>query len=283
MTIPPEQFSENRTDDISSIRAAAQWLVAAAGAVGAALVAGLQLGDVGRLAEAPIQLAGAALAFLVAISMVGLTIRRAGRVLVVSRTSISDLLRAELRVRAEAQQIELGAGPERVDPGLPWVLAQIEENREWLLPDHDSVGHAYAEYQEARDGDLLRRMHAVAAFARGELTRRAYKRLSSTVTGWPGCLFAVAVIGFAVAVSRPVPKPPPVGAAYRLDVLLTGKAAALRKAGLPTGCRPGGRLTGVALDGTLTEPVVVTEASGGCPATRFTVTPSVGIPMPYVR
>ena len=289
------------------MRSSSAQLVAAAGAVGAALIAGLQIGNVGKLAEEPVLLGAALLAFVTAMAVVGTTVRRASRVLVVSRTTISDLLREELKRRARDRSIALTAESDLADPDMPWVLDQIAGNREWLLPDHASAGDLYTAYEEARKAaelavgpvtagaaedlaELSRRVNTVCAFARSELSRRAYKRLSETVTGWPGRVFTAAVISFAVAVSWPVPQPPAVTAAYRLDVLLTGQPAALRKAGLPAECLSGTRLTGVALDGTLTAPVVVTEATTAtvgkveskCSAARFTVTEEVGIPMPYI-
>jgi hypothetical protein len=301
----PAQFTP-ALDDVSPVRTAAQWLVAAAGAVGAALIAGLGLGNVGKLADTPLLLGAALIAFLTAMVIVSITIRRASHVLVISRTTISDLLREEFRRRAQARpggQIEV---TEPLDPDMPWLLDQISENREWLLPDHASTGDLYAAYDEARRragptpamaspgsaevAELYRKLTTVCNFARSELTRRAYQRLSHTITGWPGGIFTAAVVAFAVAVSWPVSKPPAVTTTYRLDVLLTGTPAALRKAGVPAGCRAGTRLTGVALDGDLAEPVVVTEPGppegagpGRCPAARFTVTRDVGIPIPYVN
>jgi hypothetical protein len=77
---------------------------------------------------------------------------------------------------------------------------------------------------------------------------------------------------------------------YRMDVLLTGSAAALREPGLGKDCRTGTRLTGVAVGGSIDEPLVVTEPRaaevGGrpsrCRAARLTVTDDVGIAIPHV-
>jgi hypothetical protein len=55
-------------DDVSTVRTATQWLVAAAGAVGTVLVAGLQIGAMGRLVDNPWLLAGASVAYLAALT-----------------------------------------------------------------------------------------------------------------------------------------------------------------------------------------------------------------------
>jgi hypothetical protein len=294
-----------QADDASSMRTAAQWLAAAAGAVGATLIASLQIGDIGALVDEPRRLASAAGAFLVALGVIGLTIRRAGAVLVVSRSTIGDLLAAETR-EGYKDQASISF-PGRNDRDLQAVINQIGRNREWLMPGHTSAWSLYHAWDEARKvaaltgpadvgeshaqvADQLRQLNNVCAFARCELTRLAYQRLSATITGLPGALFTLALIVLAVVLGWPAHQPPAVVAPYRLDVLLTGPPAVLRAAGLDAGCRAGTRLTGVALDGSLTEPVVVTETArvtlGGetvtCPTSRFTVSEDVGIPIPYV-
>ncbi|WP_157408290.1 hypothetical protein [Actinoplanes sp. N902-109] len=316
-------------DEAAPVRTAAQWLVVAAGAIGAALVAGLQLGDVGKLTGTPFLLVAAAAAVVSALAVVGRVIARASAVLVIRRITVSDLLAAETAEQARATDIHpvSDSRPPHRDTGspagTPWIprqwdrlrgrllqpdvirepaaylrplLGQIRANREWLFVadgrSTSDLSNAYTEAaQRARAGDqvaaaraaeLDRRLTGLCLFARGELTRSAYRRLSTTITGWPGWLFVVSVALFAITLNWPVAQAPRVKEPYPLTVVLTGSAGQLKGAGLATGCRPASRLNAVALAGTTTEPLVVTDAQGSCPASRFTVTADIGVPLPSV-
>lgn len=308
-------------EDAGAVRTSAQWLAAAAGAVAAALIAGLQIGAVGGLGDRPVALLLALVSFLVALAVVGMIIRASSRVLVPPRATISDLLEADTardahdrgvipessalarpprwwRRSGSEKSADADAGPAPrtgIGAQLQPVIDEISRNREWLLlPGQRTTSELHAECRTAQqaaadDGGsslraehLERRLAMVCSFARAELTRNAYRRLTDTMTGRPGWLFAAAVLTFAATLTWPHGEAPEVTTAYRLDVILTGTARQLRDAGLAGTCRPGTRLTGVAVDGDLAEPSVVTETAGGCPAARFTVTEDVGIPMPYV-
>jgi hypothetical protein len=314
-------------DDSAPVRTAAQWLVVAAGAVGAAMVAGLQLSDVGKLAGNPVQLAFAAMMFVAALTVVGRVIARASAVLVIRRITVSDLRAAETAEQVRGTGIKLVSEAARDSPPrdpVTWIprqfdklkhrfqqprvsreslthlqpiLGQIRANREWLFVTEEmtasELSEAYLQaVHEARNGDpaatalaadLERRLATLCSFVRAELTRTAYRRLSTTITGWHGWLFTGALALFALTLSWPITEAPAVKSPYRLDIVLTGSAADLHDAGLPPGCRPSTRLTAVALAGTTTEPLVVTDAQGSCPAARFTVTDDVGVPLPLTK
>ncbi|MDT5042008.1 MAG: hypothetical protein QOE51_2993 [Actinoplanes sp.] len=292
MTAAPPASEDLPADDTHAVRAAAQWLVAAAGAVGAALVAGLQIGDLGRLVSIWPLLVLAVAAFAAALLIVGHVIRMASRVLVVSRATISDLLRAGTGQTVETStnvRIE-AAGPTEAD--LQEAYRTIEADHAWLHPDDPSVTDLFLRYEAVRrdpataaeaDG-LHRRLTTICSFARGSLTRIAYRRLSDTITGGPGWAFLAAVIVFAVALSWPIPAG--VTGPYRVEVLLGGDTGALRATGLGTGCRPGTRLTGVALGGSLATPEVLTEPlttqTSTCAAARFAVTKEIGFAFPVL-
>jgi hypothetical protein len=257
------------------------------------LVAGLQIGNLGRLLSVWPALVAATLAFAAAMMIVGHFILKASRVLVVNRATVSDLLRQQNRQIMERRGDQ---PPTPADPEIEFVLDTITGERAWLLAGEESFAELFVQCERARlagdDPDRLRgRLEAVTVFARATLTRTAYERLVATIIGWPGRAFILAVVVFAVALGWPVPSRPAVTAAYRLDVLLTGDQAALRRAGLSAECRTGTRLTGVALGGSLRAPEVVTEPRTAtvaaqlstCEAARFTVTREVGLPIPYVK
>lgn len=235
-------------------------------------------------------LVAAVAAFAVALLIVGHVIRTASRVLVVSRATISDLLRAQTGQSVETRTKIRIEATGTSDRDLREVYRQIEADHAWLHPDDPSVTDLFLRYEAVRREpatgaeaeELHRRLSTICSFARGSLTRMAYRRLSDTVTGWAGWAFVVAVVVFAVALGWPAPTA--VTASYRVEVLLAGKPPAA----LGARCRRGTRLTGFALGGTLTVPEVVTEPlttqvgtlTSTCAAARFTVTPEVGFPYP---
>lgn len=291
----PTPVAAASPDEAASVRTAAQWLVVAAGAVAATLVTGLQLGDIGKLSGRPPQLVVAAVTFLAALLVVGRVIARASAVLVVRRVTVGDLLTAETQDQLREGSLIVVGGDGTGD--LVPVLHQIRANREWLFePGHHSMRDLQADLHDATaragHGDpeaeraaarLEQRLTTVCAFARAELTRVAYRRLRETITGWPGWVFALSVAIFYVALSVPVAQAPAVGSPYNVVVVLTGTGDQLRSAGLAGTCTAPARLVGVAVDGSATEPVVVTDAGPGCPPARFTVTEQVGVAIPHLK
>jgi hypothetical protein len=278
-------------DEVPAIRAAAQWLLAAAGAIGAVLVAGLQLGGLGRLSDRPWALVIGVLAFGVAIWMIGWAIRAASRVLVIGRVTVSNLLMVDAKRQASAEGVHVDVL--EGEQLLGGILDQIGVNRGWLLPSGcSSLTDLYTKYQEAlaTEGaeelveELRGRLAEVTAFARTESARHFYQDLTSGLTGFRGRLLAgaiatlVIVVGWAPADSEPkVTVPTPV------QVFITGSISEMRAAGLAGSCPRGSTLSGVAIAGTLLEPVVVSAGTKTCPPSRFTVTSTLGIAVPVAK
>ncbi|GAB1695133.1 hypothetical protein [Krasilnikovia sp. M28-CT-15] len=277
-------------DETATIRAAAQWLVVAAGAVGAVLVAGLQLGAIGALVKRWPLLVIATIAFVAALAVVGWIIRTASAVLVIRRVTLNDLLRARTAQQARETGITLASEP---DEEMLRIDLDISSNR-WLLPPpHQSLSALYGAYRAAVDdalkGDakgvareaMLRPyLVEIASFARTELARARYQDLSAGITGWRGWILIVSIIAFAVAVGLPKPdEPPHISGPVATTVVLTGLPQKLHAAGLDESCA-GVTLIGTAVDGTLTEPVVVTQRTPTCQAARFTVTKDIGLAIP---
>lgn len=305
---PPAAGLFSLVDETSAVRAAAQWLVAAAGAVGATLVAGLQLGDITKHSSMPWLIAISIASFVVAMVIVGIIIRKASRVLVIGRTTISDILDAELSNRLTGtRRIKLGRPASKA---MRTVINQVEANREWLLGHHDSAASLFATYEKSRMSSRLiqaegtatqtlnddtaqesgARLGRLCDFARSELARHEYQKLASLVAGTGGISFALAVVVFAVSLGWPISNSPNISSPIQVRINLIGDPAKLARAGIPLTCPPGTLLTGVAIEGSLTEPVVINEAIDTvtkgkailCPMRRFRATGNIAIVIPIL-
>jgi len=306
-TPSPTAGSSNFGDDAASVRVAAQWLVASGGAIGAILVGGLQLGSVGKNSDNPVLLMVSVSAFTVAMIIVGWVIRLASRVLVVGRTTVSDILDAEFHSRIEGSRRLKSVRPPSKEMLL--VIDQIASNSEWLLGRHDSFASLYASIGRSdRDGADERGgassesgrpalaehesglVAKVCDFARAELARLSYRRLSSFLAGPGGLCFSISVVVLAICLGWKVDEPLRVSSPVPVQITLTGETNAMKRAGIPSTCLPGSVLSGVALGGDLLEPTVVTTAtettaqgrSSRCPASRFKATKDVAVAIPEI-
>lgn len=307
---PPARTAASSSvgDDASSVRVAAQWLVASAGAIAAILVGGLQLRDLGKNSDDPKLLILSVSAFVVAMITVGWVIRLASRVLVVGRTTVSDILDAEFSSRiGGSRRLKVERPPSKE---MLVIVEQIASNGEWLLGRHDSFASLYASVNgseragagESGEVSIERSPTAlpeqnfellvrVCDFARAELARQAYRQLMSFVAGFGGLCFSISIVILAISLGWKVDEPPKVGSPIRVRITLTGEPDELMRAGIPATCLPGSVLSGVALDGTLLEPAVVTEATdtivqgrlSRCPAGRFTASQGVAVAIPEIE
>jgi hypothetical protein len=275
------------TAALLNLRDTVKWMIAAASAVAAVLVAGLQLKDLGDIAgsSAP-RFAGAVAAAAVALLLVLSVIASAVRVLAVPRLSARDLSDRELQGDASALQV-------RLEPHSDKVVQRLLERRTYLLGRHDSINEFYRDYvatlvayehlaqgRVARLGDrefdprTEEDRTALASLARQArhnaerlesaaqlvVAEMRFQRLAGQLS-WGGVVFAAAVLSFAWLASTndagaTVIKPTPVQI-YVRDVVKTG---------LPGSCHAT-ELYGIAIGGTFTQPSVVTEAAPGCPST----------------
>ncbi|WP_412749575.1 hypothetical protein [Krasilnikovia sp. M28-CT-15] len=237
--------------------------------------------------------------------VVGIILRRASEVLIVGRTTVSDILDCELAERMVTKpRIKLGRLPSKA---MRSAFAQISVNREWLLGDYDSTQSVFAAYQQSRESEsgttsdtndegsksdsraeIAARLNLICEFVRAEICRAEYNRLSRFVAGGGGIVFSVAVIAFAVTLGWPTSKPPSIAAPLPVAVHLIGNQTKLSRAKIPASCLPGTQLSGIAIDGTLSEPVVVTEATdsivdgreSSCPVQRFVASKELAIVIP---
>jgi hypothetical protein len=292
-------------EGLDVVRSAAQWIVAAAAAVGSVLVGGLQLSSFGKIVGRTWLLLPAIAAFLLALWAVAWILRQAARVLVARRVTITDLLVLETAVQSRQQGL-LGVDTLRDEKILKAALTQVHVNRGWLLPQAEpSVEELWSAYRReratldegegSRSDTELRQLRTrvktlgdyvslVSSFARMEFVRAQYKTLTDGLTGRIGWALASAVVAFAVLINWPQPaKDSRITAPTDMEITLTGSSDHLAAVGLPKACKAGMRLEGVGIDGTYDTPMVVTKASDTCPGSRFTVDKSVGLAVPVVR
>ena len=269
-----------------NLRDTVKWMIAAASAVAAVLVAGLQVKDLGDLAVSPLRLALASGAALVALLLVLSVVAAAVRVLAAPRLSVRDLSARELKAGASALQV-------RLEPVGDKLVQSILERRTYLLGRHESITEFYREHlavlgayqQLSRAGAVQfagrqfnpgnpedratltgmalqtqRDAERLESAAQLNLAEMRFQRLANRL-GLGGVIFAAAVLAFALLAntsqtSLTVNKP----TAVRIYI----KDAA--KAGLPQGCRAS-ELNGIAVGGTFSHPSVVTEPAPGCAST----------------
>jgi hypothetical protein len=267
-----------------NLRDTVKWMIAAASAVAAVLVAGLQIRHLGDLtASSPLRLAGAATSALVALSLALAVVAAAVRVLAVPRLSVRDLSARERKAGVPASQ-------ERLEPLKDKLVQRLLERRTYLLGRHESINDFYREYVKIQgaqqqlnggeisqygnrtfDPDTIEDRIALASLvhqaqrdaerletaAQLSLAEMRFQRLADRFTPG-GVLFAAAVLAFAWLTSTPqnsleVTKPTP--------VLLYIKDAA--EAGLSPDCHIA-ELHGIAVGGTFLQPDVVTQATPDC-------------------
>ena len=265
---------------LENLRSTVKWLVASAGAVVAAIIAGAQLVDYsGRTVW------GASLAALSVVTALSITIVllvRAAKILTVSRPTATDLSNAEMRAGALDQQRRTTGQID--DTNVEWLLAR----RTYLLGRYPTVTELLSAYNRATDdvenesakesaqrlaSSLRQRIGTVEEAAHYRAMSRAYDALLKGFRKG-AILFIVAVLLFSVsglfrkatretpsnAVTTPIP----------VRVIVTGT---------PVPCAD---RIGVAVGGTLTSPTVVMPPVGQCPAGILTPQQSGAVVIPQL-
>ncbi|MGW7278863.1 hypothetical protein ACWGIV_11265 [Streptomyces sp. NPDC054844] len=280
----PQPVSDQ--DHGTSIRAAARWLISAFAAIGALLVAGLQLQSVGTITE-PLRLTIALGTVFLALLATGWVIIYASRVLIAPAMTWDDLVDREtsaLTVRVQASSVHAIGSHTDADELLSELVAATQMRPAPLTSPRElrrelrTARQTLAQSETDRNRERVQVMEATAAaclnHSNSWQSRCRYKSLIKVLIP-AGCLIALCVVGFAWA-SSPTDEPPKVTKPLPVQVYLQGAAKELKAAGLQASCA-GMALEGTAVSGPLNEPEVSTEPRPGCAAARFIVTPSLGI------
>jgi hypothetical protein len=268
-------------ESMVSLQAAARWVVGAAAAVGAILVAGLQVGTLGRLPVHGLRLPVAVAAVILGLLSIAFVIAKASSVLTSPRVSLVQLRDRELEGGRRASP---GAqAPPDFDQAARQdkLLQEIHSHRHLLiLTDATGPHDVYYKLDQARKakaerGALEEDAQRLSDFASLYEMRRRFRSLLRWLIG-SGLAIGIAVVSFSLAVGGSqevrVTRPFPV------MIVFTGTTNALQAAGVPGSCR--GSVRGVAVGGELAEPEVVTLASGGCPPMHLVVTSDIGVALP---
>ncbi|MEV5374980.1 hypothetical protein AB0L26_03240 [Streptomyces nondiastaticus] len=279
------QASEAVADDypaaIEAYRHCTQWITAAAAAVAAAFVAGLQLTALRDLAWWRTLLG--VLAASVVVGCAGWVIHCAAKVLAPYGVTMAELAKSDLKiaqggtsltvVKPEVKQLIEGAIRDNsgllFPPGVKTIVDLYDlacgrrlRGRQDQLPD-----------QETAQVYVRRLVNFVEL---GE-TRRRYEALLGSLPkiGLVG-LAAVSVFVLAARQDRPDPHPK-VTRPLSAQVTFTTRKDALRRSRWPGGCA-GQTVAGTAVGGTLMEPEVATARKGDqCPQHRGTVGRDIGV------
>jgi hypothetical protein len=292
-TVPSTELTGSR----EAIRATTKWMVAGAGAVAAAIVAGLQL------AKLPPSLGGRAIAlsgFGLALIGVGLVIVQAANVLIVGYVNLGEL--ADLKVATVQKQtgaavklaplagIPLDQFVKSMDTELKILSQGAADNVSDL---YDQLNKAYDVMRHLRDGkrivsgkyytgtDMLQLLETVDAlelsaqqlisFSNQRVAEASFRRLKERVIEG-GAMLAVGAVLFALAStwSQPltVTGPTSVVVYPAQGTTAFGKNCSAKS------------LQGVAIGGDWEAPVVAIASHPNCPSTRLTITRKIGIVVP---
>ncbi len=270
---------------LAELRSSLKWLAAAAGAVAAALIAGLQLKDLPAENLSSHALWAACFFVAVALGMVLVFLRRTVRVMTLARPTADDLVIREKKSKVEEFQNQ---GKKQIrDP----LIESLYERKSYVFGESDSIEELYADdYAGARRAlkklnagepaewkrepvapspDNIKKLEAaiersqkqfpiLESVAHLELTRYEYRRLVKWLPLF-GLLFALAICGFEIAIRSA----PPPGAAISVPTNVRIVILDRTKAGLPPSCQET-TLQGVAVGGTWDKPTVVTQDTPQC-------------------
>jgi hypothetical protein len=278
--------------DLAGIRSATQWLLAAFGGTALVVVAGIQFADTWAVVTGGGWRAWVTLAGLTLVA-VGLFTLAAGaaRVLVPDRTNLTDLLTEQAAGDAASTRVIVGDAPPPIPPRRDsaavyrHVLGEVSSARGWLLPagcaDFDAAYQAFLASSGAERDGLRLRLREVAAFARAEAAFYRYRQLLRRLLGWAGVIVFAGLIGLVVALHADPPSNP-VTEPIAVTVRFVDNPAGLTRHGVTPACA-GVTASGVAVGGTLSEPVVIIGGTTRCPAAKVTITDDVGLAVPIVR
>jgi hypothetical protein len=291
-----------------SMREAAKWITTAFAAVGAALVASLQLSELGNLDPDDPNLWMAGIGFGVAMVFVGVAIFQSTKVLFSPYITFADL--------AEAHSLAVQeAGRRRKDPQArlrPWrfnvLLEAIDRDKPDLygtvardlgelgdkhakalqvLMTHEAGGVLVDRQGRPLDDEgtkdtlasarlTLEAVERTVGYANNYSTRRNLDRLLSYMKR-AGSVALIGLIVFVWSVNRP--KPAEVVWPIPMVVTLNAHGKRLYAAKLGPGCNADA-VAAMAVAGDLQEPEVVTEAGDGCRSISMNVTDDVGLALP---
>ncbi|MFC8841088.1 hypothetical protein ACFT8Q_13390 [Streptomyces griseoincarnatus] len=284
---PAEQ--QEPEDHGVSIRVAARWLVTSFAAVGAVLVAGIQLQNVTHITS-PWFLVAALLSVLVALLATGTVIVRASQVLVAPALTWSDLVRREsllLIARQQASPAQHLSGEVPEDPLLaklaeitqmqPAQFTSPRDLREKLTGARKDLEASPSDGLREQVAQLEELAQSCLRYANAWQSQQMYLRLIKMLKR-AGTLIVVCFVTFLWA-SKPSDEPPKVTKPFPVQVYVKDSRKALKSAGLDRACS-GLILRGSAVGGEMDAPQVVTRPAGRCPASSFTVSDELGIAVP---
>ncbi|MCM1943498.1 hypothetical protein NC239_35460 [Streptomyces sp. G3] len=275
----------------ASVRSAAQWLVTSFAAVGALLVAGIQLQNVTQITTWW-KLSLTLLSVVVALLATGSVIVSASRVLIAPVLTWDDLVRRETKQLIASQQATAAQHLEGL-PGDPLLLELAAATqmqpvpftsprslREELAGAREDVRTAASEDLQGRVLQLEELAQLCLRYANAWQSRQLYLRLIKVLKG-AGTLIVVCIAVFLWA-SKPADEPLKVTKPFPVQVFLTDSQRALKAAGVDEACA-GMTLQGSAVDGDASAPEVATKPAGKCPASRFALTDPLGVAVPVAQ
>lgn len=293
------------TVELKAVQVATRWLVGAATAVLAVLLAGVQLSALGQLAsDRPGRLAIAVIACAVSLLAVGTILVLAARILVSPGWTLSKLAHLDaqhhwqghwLRSELEAQRGLLTPDNElqpsrlyRRHRRLYVAWFQLQERGCTTLPDDLDIerNETARDYSVTNNDDverLRRRLEEATGISEGIATaanlaetRRRYRRLVRTLP-IIGILPVIAVPVFIWATT--VQPEPAITTPTAIHIKFVQDRSVIQQAGLPQDCA-GRDINAIAVGGTLPRPIIVSTSDPRCILNQVRVTPALGTAVP---
>jgi hypothetical protein len=274
------------------MRENARWFIAGLAGVAITLFAGVRLASVGELVERGAwgRLLGTTLGYLLAAVSLAVAVSAVWGLARGGRISIEDLKEAEAGKGDLAKWLDENRYLLRSQPSVDelWKVAQKAQAR---------AGRAFAAYwrglPDRPEPRLLRQAQAFQARANrlsqwvnDLLVLASYERMSQrygTARGWLAGSAVGVVVGVAIlAAFSSVPTRTQVGGGVPVLVQLNEAGIQAHAKDLGGEDCAKGDLRGVAVDGPLSEPVVVLSRRPNCPSAHITVKKRDGVAIPQV-
>ncbi|SPM40548.1 hypothetical protein AU192_16410, partial [Mycobacterium numidiamassiliense] len=263
---PPELVGSHFGASIENLRATLRWLIASAGAVVAAIIAGAQLVDYSKRSVLGVVLAASAVILGLALTLILLA--QTARVLTVPRPMATDLDRAEFDADAGDINVRLSG---EMNLKVQWII----DRKSYLLGGYDTVHDllvawktADSECQDKSDDQNLaaelkrleRQIDIVEEAAHYRDLSNAYDRLIRRFSKG-SIAFIVSVILFAV--SGIAGRPPDSKPSNVITQPIPVRVFISAPSDVPASCQ---ERDGVAIGGDLTKPIVVMPPTPACSA-----------------
>jgi hypothetical protein len=186
---------------------------------------------------------------------------------------VEDIQGLDVVLRDADEKILGLRGEEVADGSITSPAGRLKLEKRPPSKGPSSADRALLEEAEWRQGQLEGAMRVLVAFANQRLVEYRFRKLVHAIIGG-GIVIALGVGAFVTA--------PKLAKPTTLSITQPTQVSVSVANGFGKSCKQGTLLQGVAVGGTWDEPVVVTEAKGGCAAQKVVVNNGQAVVLPVV-